>query len=239
MSKEWDAILALAEDYNPTSPVYISPLSLAIFGYSLKWLQSRWAWRDERDYLDEVTDSEWDEIEAGVAKLTKEIWGNMIGHIVTLATEEIPDNMLLCDGATYNRVDYPELFSVIADSLKLDADTFNVPDLIVRLPIGGTPDAVGAEGGGEGITLAIDHLPAHSHAANVTDLGHSHVIVGIAALTAALYGEIPAFVGQPSLGATETAFTGISVDIGNTGEGEEISVPYPPVTGVVFAIVAF
>jgi len=239
MSQEWEDILALAEDYNPTSPVYISPVSLAIFGYSLRWLQSKWAWVGKGETLDDISDSEWDEIEAAVSELTKEIWATMLGHIVTLATNEIPENMIPCDGGTYNRADYPELWEVLADSLKIDADTFFTPNLSeARIPIGVPPEGVGLEAGGEQIELVVDFLPPHSHDITIIDPGHFHEDLGNSTLAPGLIGEIPALTASVTGGFTLTAMTGISASASDTGGGEPITVPLPPVTGVTFAMVA-
>ena len=86
----------------------------------------------------------------------------MIGACVPYANVTIPDNMLLCDGAVYDRVDYPCLYAVLSDAYIIDPDTFSVPDLVDKF-IMGAEEAEGADGGEEGVTLSIDEIPSHAH----------------------------------------------------------------------------
>lgn len=88
----------------------------------------------------------------------------MIGTIHPVALATIPDNMLLCDGATYDRVDYPELYDAIDTGYHIDADTFNVPNLVDRVPVGsGGTFPVNSVGGEINHTLTIAEMPAHDH----------------------------------------------------------------------------
>jgi len=240
MSQEWEDILALAEDYNPTSPVYISPVSLAIFGYSLRWLQSKWAWVGKGEALDDISDSEWDEIEAAVAKLTREIWSNMIGHIQMVATEEVPDNMLLCDGTTYAREDYPELYEAIAGSCHIDADNFFVPDLrLPRLPGYTDVSSVGQQNSDDwSVFIFENNMPTHSHEITIIDPSHTHADLGDVITAAGLIGEIPAPVTYQSPAEIVPALTGITATAGNTGGSEALELPDIPITGIRYAIVA-
>jgi microcystin-dependent protein len=52
------------------------------------------------------------------------------GEISMYAGSVQPDNHLFCDGAEYNREDYPNLFAIIGGTYGGDGvDTFCVPDL--------------------------------------------------------------------------------------------------------------
>jgi len=52
-----------------------------------------------------------------------------IGFIGLSSTTDLPAGALYCDGALYNRVDYPQLYAAIKTDYIVDADTFNVPTL--------------------------------------------------------------------------------------------------------------
>ena len=55
---------------------------------------------------------------------------SVVGQVVPFAMSTAPEGWLLCDGASYLRADYDELFAVIGTSYgSVDATHFNVPDL--------------------------------------------------------------------------------------------------------------
>lgn len=56
--------------------------------------------------------------------------GSVVGWSGTI--ENAPENWLICDGQTYNRVDYPALYDAIHPDLQIDEDTFRVPDIRAR-----------------------------------------------------------------------------------------------------------
>jgi microcystin-dependent protein len=94
--------------------------------------------------------------------------GTLIGHVLA----SLPSNWLDCDGATYNRVDWPELYAVLDSAYILDADHFKTPDLKGRTPIGVgagsglTSRAVDATGGEENHVLTVAELAQHNHSYN-------------------------------------------------------------------------
>lgn len=53
----------------------------------------------------------------------------MIGSVVLYATATAPSGTLPCDGTTYNRVDYPALYAVLASVFIIDANTFKTPNI--------------------------------------------------------------------------------------------------------------
>jgi microcystin-dependent protein len=161
----------------------LSPESVALFLDTAQWVENRSLWENGDD---KVTDSEWDEIEALVAQALTEIMTeatlpvtNPVGTIFPFVTENPPDGALECDGAAYWRVDYPALWDILDPTWKVDSDSFVVPDLRGRVPLGvgqgaGLPTdyAQGDTGGAESHTLTLAETPNHNHA--ITDHGHFH-----------------------------------------------------------------
>lgn len=88
----------------------------------------------------------------------------MVGSILPFARETLPENVLLCDGSTHAKADYPLLYSVLDPSLIIDADNFAVPNLQGRFVLGEGGDHVfGDIGGEERHTLTPSEMPAHNH----------------------------------------------------------------------------
>jgi len=82
----------------------------------------------------------------------------------------LPAGMLACDGASYLRGDYPDLFAVIGTTWgSTDVAHFSVPDLRGRTVIGSgtgsglTPRALGDDLGEETHQLTVGELASHSH----------------------------------------------------------------------------
>lgn len=86
----------------------------------------------------------------------------MIGVCLPYGTATIPDNMLLCDGSSYARLDYPLLYAVLAAEYIDDADTFHTPNYVGRVPRG-TAGNQAVEEGEDTHTLTVDEIPSHSH----------------------------------------------------------------------------
>jgi len=79
--------------------------------------------------------------------------------------------LLYCDGTSYLRADYPDLFAVIGTTFgSVDSTHFNVPDLRGRVPVGDgtgsglTPRTIGDTGGEEAHSLTSAENGPHAHA---------------------------------------------------------------------------
>lgn len=167
MSAELDALETLAADYR--SGVYrLSPTSLAVLFYATRFWSLKRNWLSG-DPLDEITDVQWDTIQAYVDGLLYEVKTPMIGMIIPFITESPPANVLACDGSTYLRDDYPALYEALDPIFIVDADHFSVPDLRGRTVIGAgdgaglTSRSAGDTGGEEAHQLTESELASHSH----------------------------------------------------------------------------
>lgn len=172
MSAELTALETLAADYR--SGVYrLSPTSLAVLFYATRFWSLKYNWKSN-DPLDEITDADWDTIQAYVDGLLYEVKTPMIGMIIAFMTESPPANVLACDGGEYLRDDYPALYEALDTFFIVDADHFTVPDLRGRTVIGAgigsglTTRSAGDTGGEETHQLDVDELASHSHSIELT-----------------------------------------------------------------------
>lgn len=115
------------------------------------------------------------------------------GGLMPYAGATAPDQFLLCDGQAVSRTTYADLFAVIGTAYGVGngTTTFNVPNLMGRVPMGaGTGAQNGGSGSGaisggtamtarsrgdfsgaESHTLSEAQLPVHSHT-----MSHSHTM---------------------------------------------------------------
>ena len=136
----------------------------------------------------------------------------MIGQVMLLATD-LPSWCLECDGTSYLKTDYPDLWAVIDPNYEIDTDYFRVPDLNNRFPLGGI--LLSQQGGEASHTITIAEMPAHDHSVNDPGL----VVVQ---------------AGTPS---TPLSDPGLPSTTGSTGGGDAMSL-MPPYEIIRFAIIA-
>lgn len=124
---------------------------------ALNSLSMAWNWEEYGDMTpDECAQAMSDMIDAYYE-------GNMfIGMVVPYVTSDVPPNCLLCDGSQHARVDYPNLYAVLAASYIDDADYFTLPDMVGRFVMGDDANE-GVEGGEASHTLTVDEMPSHTH----------------------------------------------------------------------------
>ncbi|WP_455474734.1 Bgr_08870 family protein [Bartonella sp. B30(2025)] len=97
------------------------------------------------------------------------------GFIATFAMQEVPSGWLLCDGATYEREEYPRLFEAIGDKWGKDSETtFKVPDLRGMF-LRGFDNGRGLDPERDFATEQKDSIKSHTHDCILEEAGeHSH-----------------------------------------------------------------
>jgi len=134
--------------------------------------------------------------------------GFQIGDVKWIPHDTIPTNWLLCDSTVYERVDYPALYDLLTE-FQIDADTFNVPDLHNRFPIGNEvlANPVGVEAGSANVTLGETNMPPHTHTMAHTHTVPRHSSGSGTMMIASVSGNITAnaFTGQPNTPNTGSA----------------------------------
>ncbi len=102
------------------------------------------------------------------------------GAVIEWPGAAAPAGWLLCDGTSYLRADYPQLFANLGGAASPwglpDATHFKVPDYRDRIPLGkSATKALGSTGGAETHTLATGEMPAHTHDDGTLSVAsHSH-----------------------------------------------------------------
>jgi len=194
----------------------LTDLSAVLFLAAISDYKSRKSWLNDGD---DVSDSQWDDIEKAISQAEHEAITSMIGMIIPHVLSVFDALVLPCDGSVHNRVDYPLLYEALAPEFIIDADTFKTPNLEGRFPLGESLDfELGSEGGEAEHTLTVDEIPSHSHVYEQYTFGVDIESVGV---------PDPTGVGQPALPQ--------STD--NTG-GDEPHNNMPPYSVIRFVIVA-
>lgn len=91
-----------------------------------------------------------------------------VGTITAYGSPLAPAGHLLCDGASYNKSDYPALFAVIGQRFGGSGTTFAVPNTRSRVLVGVQGDTtdmktVGQMGGEKFHKMTTAEMPAHTH----------------------------------------------------------------------------
>jgi len=236
MSHLLDELLAQAANGSPLTAAFSSE-DVAVLFFASEFLGRRENWLDRGvDPLDEVTDADWDAIEKLVGNVYEALMTPLVGQIVPILLAAVPDNMLLCDGSTHLRVDYPSLYAALDSAFIVDADHFVLPDLRGRTVVGAgagaglSPYTVNQVGGEEAHLLDNAELSNHTH--TITDPGHLHTKTDPGHSHAQQSSASPAYlavggagrIGYGAVGTnsltrvvTDSATTGISYDSATTG----------------------
>lgn len=163
-------------DEEPTVCIHINELWIpVILGAMHKWLNPP-RWEITKNGLFMVNPEPiWEGDETAQIDAEQQILGIMAALMLGNCEEEeemptgaismfygvtIPTGWLECDGSEVNSVDYPALALALGE----EGETFNLPDLRGRFPLGMSEDyAFASNGGAAEHTLTTDEMPAHSH----------------------------------------------------------------------------
>lgn len=217
-----DEVLAVAA--NNTAGVFrLSPETLAVFNFAQSWLGNFETWKDFAD--EQLTAGQIDDIERIIDNAQREIMLPMLGWIMPFATNELPENVLPCTGNTYLRTDYPLLYAVISDALKVGADHFKTPQMQGRYAYGANPsDPVGIEMGSEALVITTANLPAHSHGQRLLNNAIARVFTTSTA-------------GGQAAAAANTPVGNAQLRTDNTGDGEALD-NFPAGTAFMWGMIA-
>lgn len=89
-----------------------------------------------------------------------------IGTLVMWAASTVPDQFLLCDGSVKLQSQYPELHGVLGSTWNTGGEpsnSFRLPNLANRFPLGVSPKSLAALGGEENHQLDDNEMPVHGH----------------------------------------------------------------------------
>lgn len=143
--------------------------------------------------------------------------GCMIGQVVTLLTLTPPNGVLLCDGQSYQRADYPTLYDRLDAVYHISGTEFRVPDFRNRFMKGWGVETIDNTGGEAAHTLTTAEMPAHSHLYQPPSINPDVEGPGI-----------------PDIGAT---VLGLPTQTGSAGSGNAHN-NEPPYLVVAFGVVA-
>lgn len=99
-----------------------------------------------------------------------------VGAIFEFAGNVVPDNFLLCDGSSYLRTDYPDLFSALGTIYgAVDETHFNVPDRRGYVGVGLKSEdtlfgELGKTLGETSVALTLQNLPSNVYTDSVTNV---------------------------------------------------------------------
>lgn len=158
------------------------------------------------------------------------------GFIATFAMQEVPNGWLLCDGATYKRKDYPQLFKAIGDKWGKDSDTtFKVPDFRGMF-LRGFDDGRGLDADRLFANEQQDSIKSHTHICTIEEAGehtHNFQYAGVGWNANDIGRRNPYYHYETMTGTTQTAGVHThKVTLSSTGEAET----RPVNTTVVYAI---
>ena len=168
---DYASFIDLAQNMK-ASAIVLSGSTIALLLCALgESLENRGYWHGSDDFS-RMTDGEWDEIAAIVGLAERELMKTGLTGTFSDCVV-VPDGALLCDGSIYNRADYPDLYNHwLGTSLIIDADTFQVPNMLNMVRAGSSVShPLLSTTGAETHTLMVSELPSHVHGVSENGVG--------------------------------------------------------------------
>jgi microcystin-dependent protein len=157
-----------------------------------------------------------------------------VGQICLFAFNFAPVGWQLCNGALLPVSEYETLFTLLGTTYGGDGvNTFAVPDLRGRLPIGmgtstqGNNYQIGQSGGQETVTVTTNQMPSHTHTVAANNVAATSPTPSSTSIIGAL---------QATTGATSMLFTSAAgaanttlaaATVGNQGGSIPVSIIQP------------
>lgn len=177
------------------------------FSDAITQLVHDWQWTEVEDSVDDIIASCVDSVESWYSDM-------LIGSVHIFIVATLPDGWLLLDGATYDKVDYPELWAVLPSQMKTETQ-FTLFSMENTFPMGVVDaDDIDQAGGENTTNLTVAQLAAHTHT-------YIPPVLTVEAETPTT--PIP------------TAGVGTSTTTGSTGDGDDIE-NRPSFRGIFFAV---
>jgi microcystin-dependent protein len=200
---------------------YVACLSI------MEQASSLYLWADDQHPLSEL---EIDDLSYQLAEVQYQLMSPVLGLIMAICTEIPPANTILCDGSIYQRADYPGLYAALDPGLRIDADSFTVPDLRDRFILGSGPiNGAYTQGGEAAHEQTIAEMPNHAHATDA----HSHTEVTAVPALITIGPGAPAAAAVPGAGLTGAAI----VTVKDTGGSDPFPI-MPPFYALKYVVVA-
>lgn len=206
---------------------YLDAWSVSLLGSMLSQERPLYLWANDQFPL---TEAEIDDLDNKLSAAQGQLMQALVGLIMPCATAAAPAGTLICDGATYLRVDYPNLYAALDAAFIIDADSFVVPDLRDKFVMGASAtNPEGSTGGSGSTTLTVGQLPAHSHTTQL----HSHTEITAVPALITIGPGAPAPSAVPGAGVTGAA----TVIVDATGNGDPVDIK-PPFVALKYVVVA-
>jgi len=208
--------------------VFLDAWSISVLLAVLNQAMPLYFWTNTQFPLDQ---SQIDDLENKLATAGGQLMQSMVGLIIPVCTAVPPVGTLVCDGSTHLRADYPNLYDAIDAGLRIDADSFVVPDLRDRFVLGaGSIHAAYTAGGSFEHAQTEAELAPHTH----TTLPHVHTEVTAVPTVVSIGLEPPVPAAIPGAGLTGSA--DVTVNTAGSGAPMDITPPFYALQYVVVAL---